>query len=399
MMNATRAEMMWVSALISLAAAGCSARTQAPVLPQPDSARSMQIAPGVTHTYQWFANGPYAVHTITIEPNTCGINFRTIKAQDSRVGREQTSAMAQRTQASINGDVVAAVNADFFSFDPPGVPEGPQVSNGVLLKSEGAHREALEDRRVVLRPVFAVDRAGKPVATFTRLTGTVSVGNQTVPLAGVNTPARQDSAFVFTRFWGDATAVDSAATEIIVRGGVVAAVDTLPDGVAIPDDGVVIVVKGTARTTLATAAPGTTARWQAELSGLAGAREVVGGYPMLLQDGNSVYADEPGLRAPFSDRRHPRAAIGIDRSGRIYIVAVDGRQPGHSEGMSLQELTEFLQARGITDALNLDGGGSTTLVVRGQIVNRPSDTNGERAVANALLLLDEGAAAGCARSP
>jgi exopolysaccharide biosynthesis protein len=88
----------------------------------------------------------------------------------------------------------------------------------------------------------------------------------------------------------------------------------------------------------------------------------------------------------------------VDRAGRIHIVAVDGRQPAHSDGMSLQELGDFMLAHGITDAMNLDGGGSTTLVVRGQIANRPSDTNGERAVANALLVIDQSQAASCARN-
>ena len=108
---------------------------------------------------------------------------------------------------------------------------------------------------------------------------------------------------------------------------------------------------------------------------------------MLLQQSNAVHHDEAGLRPAFSDRRHPRAAIGVDRKGRVLILAVDGRQPGYSEGMTLQELGDFLIAHGITDALNLDGGGSTTLVVRDRIVNRPSDANGERAVSNALLLI------------
>jgi exopolysaccharide biosynthesis protein len=120
---------------------------------------------------------------------------------------------------------------------------------------------------------------------------------------------------------------------------------------------------------------------------------------MLLQKGQAVLHSEPGLRPAFSESRHPRTAIGVDRKGHIHMITVDGRQPGYSAGMSLQELGNFLLAHGITDALNFDGGGSTTLVIRGQIVNRPSDSNGERAVANALLLIDESAAAGCARKP
>ncbi|RMD98315.1 MAG: phosphodiester glycosidase family protein, partial [Calditrichaeota bacterium] len=65
----------------------------------------------------------------------------------------------------------------------------------------------------------------------------------------------------------------------------------------------------------------------------------------------------------------------------------DGRQEGYSAGMSLFELAEFMRGLGCTEAINLDGGGSTTLVVASRVVNRPSDKTGERPVANALLLV------------
>ena len=369
-----------VSALVALSAAACASRAPALRAPQPDSTYSASLTRGVTHTYRWYAAGPWAVHTIAIEPNAC-VALRTAKAKESMIGREQTSSLARRNNALV------AINADFFSFEPPGVSEGPQVSRGMLLKSEGAHREALEDRRVRKQAVFAIKRDGKPAITFTRFAGQVRVGTATLPLAGVNVPARNDSAFVYTSFWGTATATDSAALELVVRNGNIVDVDTAAAGVEIPRDGLVIVIKGATRGALPLPATGTAAGWTGGLDGLPEAREVVGGYPMLLQQSNAVHHEEAGLRTTFSDRRHPRAAIGTDRKGRIYIIAVDGRQPGYSDGMSLQELGDFLIAHGITDALNLDGGGSTTLVVGERIVNRPSDANGERPVSNALLLI------------
>ena len=103
------------------------------------------------------------------------------------------------------------------------------------------------------------------------------------------------------------------------------------------------------------------------------------------------------LSRTFADERHPRTAIGYSQNGQIlFLVAVDGRQPGYSVGMSLQELAEFMRARladfsfakeNAYQGLNLDGGGSTTMVVAGQVVNSPSDPTGERPVANALLVV------------
>lgn len=115
---------------------------------------------------------------------------------------------------------------------------------------------------------------------------------------------------------------------------------------------------------------------------------VVGGLPHLLGGGERVGDLEVEARPSFAAARHPRTAIGFD-ADRTWIVAVDGRREGYSAGMTLPELTELFEALGATDALNLDGGGSTAMLVGDEVVNRPSDLTGERAVANALLLVDD----------
>lgn len=118
---------------------------------------------------------------------------------------------------------------------------------------------------------------------------------------------------------------------------------------------------------------------------------VVGGLPHLLADGARVGDLEVESRPSFAAARHPRTAIGYERldGGRVWIVVVDGRREGYSVGMTLPELAELFEALGAREALNLDGGGSTAMVVDGRIVNRPSDLTGERAVANALLLVSD----------
>jgi exopolysaccharide biosynthesis protein len=91
--------------------------------------------------------------------------------------------------------------------------------------------------------------------------------------------------------------------------------------------------------------------------------------------------------------RHPRTAVGIAAGGRrVLLVAVDGRQRPWSDGMTLRELADLFLALGAPTAINLDGGGSTTLVVREpsgalRIANRPSDREGERPVGNALAVV------------
>ncbi len=75
--------------------------------------------------------------------------------------------------------------------------------------------------------------------------------------------------------------------------------------------------------------------------------------------------------------------IGVDRSGYVWLAVIDGRQET-SVGMSFAELQRLADRLELTDALNLDGGGSSTMVVRGKIVNRPSDPAGPRAVSDAI---------------
>lgn len=90
----------------------------------------------------------------------------------------------------------------------------------------------------------------------------------------------------------------------------------------------------------------------------------------------------------FCTDRHPRTAVGFSQdSTKIYFFTVDGRQSGYSVGMSLYELANYMLEWNVYQCVNLDGGGSTTMFVRGKVVNSPSDSGGERAVANALLVV------------
>ena len=108
--------------------------------------------------------------------------------------------------------------------------------------------------------------------------------------------------------------------------------------------------------------------------------EMIAGDPQLLRAGISL--------APFAGtvaaERHPRTAIAVTSDRKVLLVTVDGRQPGYSSGMTLVELTALLARLGAMEGMNVDGGGSTTMVLNGRFVNRPSDATGERPVANAL---------------
>ena len=112
------------------------------------------------------------------------------------------------------------------------------------------------------------------------------------------------------------------------------------------------------------------------------------GTPRLIRNGIiSIEGEEEGVSPAFTETRHPRTAIGFNAS-HIFLVVVDGRQPGYSVGMSLSELAYLMKELGAVEALNLDGGGSTTMWVQGKIRNRPSD-GFIRPVANGLIVVSE----------
>lgn len=114
----------------------------------------------------------------------------------------------------------------------------------------------------------------------------------------------------------------------------------------------------------------------------------VGGAGLLLLDGRELpdWTDER-IAAGFETTRHPRTLIGVDPAGFIWLVTVDGRSPERSLGMSFAELQGLSRRLGLRSALNLDGGGSTTMWIQGRIVNHPSDAEGPREVSDALLVV------------
>jgi hypothetical protein len=118
-------------------------------------------------------------------------------------------------------------------------------------------------------------------------------------------------------------------------------------------------------------------------------RTLVGGWPRIVFNGKNIASSADSLEGTFprfSSNRHPRSGVGFSKdSTRVFFIVVDGRTQS-SVGMSLVEFADLMIISGIYQGMNLDGGGSTTLVVDGNIVNSPSDPFGERAVGNCLLL-------------
>ena len=370
---------------------GCgNATRQAPpqiALPFPaDTSRAEFVRPGVVHRFIYAPSGPWAIHVLDVDLTRC-VSAVAVKGAKGAVGREKTSTMLRGL--ANNSEVIGGVNADFFLFTPPGVPTGALVTNSKIVTGPGP------------QPVFFVDARGRPGIATLDVRGEVTIGGRRFEIDGWNRAAPRGLA-VFDSSWGVTTDTATSAIEVIVmqspNAQQVSAVDTLPKGVTIPANGSVLIAGRNApdsiRAALRALRPVETIRASVRLSPTH-PREAVGGRPILARDSVIGPTVDTEGQTGFANTRHPRTAVGIvGRGSRLLLVTVDGRQPNYSAGMTLRELADLMLALGARDALNLDGGGSTTFVYADpdsartlRVGNRPSDPTGERPVGNALAIV------------
>jgi exopolysaccharide biosynthesis protein len=295
---------------------------------------------------------------------------------------EPLSATANRAGA------VAAVNGDFFDINNSTAPLGVGVKDGELIQSP--------DSDVTWRQssaVFTEDGIGGIGEVFFQ--GTVTTPTGALPLDGVNKPTlRTGGLEAFTPLWGTycrcrATQGASAVTEVEVRDNTVVAVrDTAGEG-AIPADAMVLVGRDAAATALAALEPGdhVSVDYQARTADQQKIHAAINGRQLLVVDGVAQKASA-GNNSPAA----PRTALGFSKDGRkLFLLSADGRQPAFAEGLGLDELATMMVDLGAWSAVNLDGGGSTTILARepgsatAQLENRPSD-GAERHVPNGLGL-------------
>ncbi len=316
--------------------------------------------------------GPSREAAVIVDP---GAGFRIMPAvgDGRRMVRQRTSELARRLGA------VAAMNGDFFAGNDP---QGCLVINGEWLSEPDPQRSCAR---------FALD--GSVVIDRVRGDLTVSAGEVSTRLNGVNRDRRADELILYTPGYDASTRTNPFGVEAVIIQGVVTAVADLRGNTVIPRDGIVLSAHGRMRQWLLnTLQPGATVALQLRFVPALGdprwqhVAHALGGGPRLLSGGQVVAAGE-GFPSSLVDRRHPRSALGVLADGRIILLVVDGRQPAHSLGMTLLELTLELQRLGAVEAMNLDGGGSSTLVVAGRLVTLPSDETGERPVADALVIV------------
>jgi hypothetical protein len=225
----------------------------------------------------------------------------------------------------------------------------------------------------------------------------LDVDGTTYPVDGLNRPRGEGEAVLYNWVFHRSTLSDPGGYEAAVEGKRVVSIGNRGD-TAIPVNGFVYSVGPKSQVNVGGISRNATAsisyRIEEAGDGSGSARNwenmsyIVGGTPVLIREGQVVEDFEAEkVREGFVKDRHPRTAVGLRPDGTWVLAVVDGRQPSLSVGMSMSELAEFMKSLGCVSALNLDGGGSSTLVVKGQILNSPSDAAGERPVSDAIIVL------------
>ena len=312
---------------------------------------------------------------LDIDLSAC-ISMRALKGSPSAVGRTVTSELLRSVPAA--DKPLAAVNADFFLFAPPGVPVGALIQQGRVMAGP------------IDRPVLAFDVAGRPFIGALTVNGVLTTSRGRVRFTSWNRPTANTIGIVDTA-WGQA--LDSlsrpGALMLVPLGSRRYRIAPLPathSGLARGDT---MMLVGSARASLLER---DTVQVDMTL-GPVTPFNAVGGYPTLIRD-SVIVPNVDSLGAVSFRGVNPRTAAGFAANGRrLLVVVIDGRQAGYSVGTTTRETAALLRDLGAREAVNLDGGGSTAMVVRdaatGQVrlVNKPSDATGERPVGNALAVL------------
>src|SRR6476659_4677962 len=370
-----------VTLLVTLAAAAL-------VAPAGEAA-PRELWPGVSYEndVQFTPHGPVAINVLR-GPRPGGLTtLEPVVSNDTIVGRETLTGMQRRLASTA---AMAGVNGDFFAL-ATGRPSGMVMREGQLLAPPNGSRASagvttdgtLDIRRIgfagswdagagphVLSALNAAPKTGR-VALFTD-----AYGPATPPIAG-------SAAVILFPFPDAIPSVGLSAPVVEVRAG--SSPVPIPSGGAVPlaRDAAAAILR---REAVVGSSLTVGLSFKPDWPGIVAA---VGGGPQIVRNGAPVFRAGEAFTTNQLGQRAPRSAVGQAADGRVVLVAVDGRQPGYSVGLTNFELAQALVRLGAVTGMALDSGGSTTMAFDGTLLNRPSDGQ-ERRISNALMFEYQG---------
>lgn len=346
--------------------------------------RKEEVAPGVTYYHYTNELIPISYNKLRVQWRASLILPRTILGDDRLFNLQPVSEQARQASTS-ERYVVAAINGDFYKAI--GVPLGLFIVEEELISAPTNGKAP--------RSSFIIGERGRPDIDDIKIFGKLrDTHNKTFSIDGINRLRDGNSLILYTPSMGDKTPTDGGVEVILkdVTGAdrdrwrcypgrtYTAVVERVRSGggSAIPRRGAVLSGTASKGDAISKWKPGSKIKFRFDFAdGKKVILSAISGWPVIVRNGKNIrrFIDEP---------RHPRTAIGYNDK-EVIIVTVDGRRASWSRGMTLYELGDLMEQTGCEEALNLDGGGSTTMWIRDKIKNKPSDGK-ERAVANAFVI-------------
>ena len=313
------------------------------------------IAPGLIYR-EFLAGrsaGPVRAHLLEVDFKA-GYALRPVLSNDSVAGIEALSEMAARSQA------VAMINGPYY------MRSGEILG---LLKID----QTLVSTPDTPRTSFGVLPDGKIIFDSPAFTGHVELPDKTkIPIDGVNRGRGESELILYNTYYAYWTLTVGGGREFLVRDGRI--VDIRNDNSVISEGTVVLSASGRQAWLMADLKIGDPLKIVQTLGPVWDkVTQAVGAGPCLVKNGE-IYMTTLGeeFGSDVAGGRAPRTALGITKDGKALLVVVDGRSRS-SVGYTLLELARFMLEQGAVEAMNLDGGGSSQMIIGSQIVNTPSD--------------------------
>ncbi|HOO56146.1 MAG TPA: phosphodiester glycosidase family protein [bacterium] len=332
---------------------------------------SRVIHPAVVYThYKYKIDGePLHIYLLSVSLDNDGIEVRPMLADNRLDSLETVKSMAERTGA------LAAVNGSFFNSSASNpFPVGFIMINGRTIYFSHHTRSA-----------FGLTREKVPIFGYPHTRGIIYIekSGEYFFLDGMNVKRGENDVLVYTPEYSLTSGTGDDGREVVVAGDRVVKLGR--GNSEIPANGFVVSMHGENRKFYDWFSPGDYVRlyFVVEPSWLKVYNAITGG-PMLLRGGRPVTekSKSEGLRQGLK-KRIPLTAVGNTLDGRLLLAVADGRQKNYSVGLTYGEFADFMKSVGAINAIGMDGGGSSTMVIKNEVKNKPSDGRPRR-VANGI---------------
>lgn len=323
------------------------------------------IAPGLTYTSLVRNKSFGPVVAYILDADLSKINVRPVLSNGMIAGLESVQDMA------VHNHALAAVNGSYFA------PNGEIIG---LLKMNGM----IASIPYITRTAVGMTADSKLIFDQVDYQGNIRLSDgRVLAINGINCERSEDAVTLYNSYYGKSTRTNEFGKEYVIKDGKVSAIS--PQDTQLRAGSIVLSAHGAAATVMAGMKVGDSVAIEQSLGpDFDKVPYAIGAGPMLVKDGKPFLTTKvEEFPEDIAVGRAPRTAIGVTKSGHLLLVVVDGRQAA-SKGLTLVELASFMQELGADEAMNFDGGGSSEMVVKGSVMNNPSDGQ-ERLVGDALV--------------